>query len=95
VQHLRHADAVDDVDAEVAGPALVEGGRERFAGRRGQPYPGQGGGRQLGPEHVGEERRAAEEEGRAVPGGGLGDQVGPGGRRQQHARGAGRQREQH
>jgi hypothetical protein len=36
VQHLGAADAVDDVDAEVALEALAQFGRQRFAGRRHQ-----------------------------------------------------------
>ena len=86
VQRFGHPDAVDDVDAEPIGPAVVKPGRQRFAGRDGEPDTGEDIGGQVRAEHVGEERRAGEEEGRAVLSSAGRDAVRPGGRGFQYGR---------
>ena len=78
VQHLGHADAVQDVHPEVRGPPRVQRRGERLPGRGGEPDPGQGVRGQAGPEHVREERRPGEEQRRAVLRGRAGDEVRPG-----------------
>jgi hypothetical protein len=76
VQHLGHAQAVDDVHAEMRRPPLVQGGRERLARRGGQPGPGQGIGRQPGAQHPGEEGWAGEKQCRGVRPGPFGHDLG-------------------
>ena len=95
MQHLGHADAVEDVDAEVAGPALVERGRQRLAGAdAASRTPASASAGSSRAQHVGEERRAGEEQRRAVLLAALDQRVRPGRRRLQHRGRADRQREQ-
>ena len=77
MQHLGHADAVEDVDAEVRGPPLVQGGRQSLARRGGQPDPRQGLRGQVRTQHVGEKRRSGEEQGGGVEPGPFGQNLGP------------------
>ncbi len=86
---------VEDLDAEVRGPPLVERGRQRLPRRGGQPDPGQGIRRETSADHVREEGGAGEEQGGPVPAGPLGQQLGLGRGRLEHGGGPHRQREEH
>ena len=94
VQHLGHADPVQDVDAEMRRPPLVQGGRESLAGRGGQPHPGEGVRGKTGTQHVGEEGRTGEEQRGGVFPGPFGHNLGTCRARLEHGGGPGRHREQ-
>ncbi len=67
VQHLRRADAVEDLDAVVRSPALADVLRQRFAGRHADAQPDVGlRGKVRRRKHRGVERRHAVEDRRAI-----------------------------